>query len=106
MANRKQEIKEFLIHNLGEHPRDIVRFSSEHFGVSRQLVNRYLHELVQEKKITASGKTRKQYALATEEIAFSYEITPGLQEDKVWRDDIAPLLNNVPPNVREISQYG
>lgn len=35
----------------------------------------------------------------------SYEITPKLAEDEVWRDDIAPLLKDLPGNVQDIWNF-
>ncbi len=37
---------------------------------------------------------------------FTFPIAPGLEEDKIWRQQIRPLLNAIPANVLEICHYG
>lgn len=37
---------------------------------------------------------------------FTFTIAPGLEEDKIWRQQIRPLLNTIPANVLEICHYG
>ncbi|MCA1554207.1 MAG: DUF4325 domain-containing protein [Chloroflexi bacterium] len=37
---------------------------------------------------------------------FTLPLASHLQEDKVWREQIKPLLNGVPANVLDICQYG
>ena len=39
-------------------------------------------------------------------IEFTLALTPNLQEDKVWREKVRPLLGDMLPNVLGISQYG
>ncbi len=107
LRERGEAIRQFILENVEEHPKDIVTFTSEAQGVSRQAVNKHIQYLVAQGALDASGTTRnRNYALktiATE--GFSY-LLQGLQEDLVWRNDIAPLLSDLPKNVREIWQYG
>jgi anti-sigma regulatory factor (Ser/Thr protein kinase) len=37
---------------------------------------------------------------------FSFTIAPGLEEDKIWRQQVRPLLSGIPANVLEICHYG
>lgn len=106
MARKKSEVLDFVVQNIESHPQDIVRFTSEKFGFSRQVVNRYVRELVEQGIVESSGKTRKTYLLKVQEAHFQYDISPDLEEDRVWRNDVAPLLQGIPENVRQICQYG
>jgi anti-sigma regulatory factor (Ser/Thr protein kinase) len=36
----------------------------------------------------------------------TYTVDAALDEDRIWRTDIAPRLGELPPNVRRICQYG
>ena len=58
-------VRRFLIDNIGDHPADIVRLTSERFHCSRQAVHKHLQRLIAEGAVTVSGQTRnRRYALA------------------------------------------
>ncbi|MGO9119493.1 MAG: STAS-like domain-containing protein [Desulfomonilaceae bacterium] len=106
---RKQgeSVRRFIIENVEEHPNDIVTFTSEALGISRQAVNKHIQHLIAKEILVAEGATRdRQYKLrpiATKEYKY---FLAGLREDVVWRNDIAPIFSDLPENVRQIWQYG
>ncbi|MFQ5962021.1 MAG: STAS-like domain-containing protein [Candidatus Methylomirabilales bacterium] len=101
-----KEIREFIIHSVPDHPRDLVGIVSKRFGVSRQAVHRHIRELLAEGYITAEGKTRqREYALRVlRDKDFTVPLA-GLADDRVWRTEVAPVLNDLPRNVRGIWHY-
>jgi anti-sigma regulatory factor (Ser/Thr protein kinase) len=101
------EFRDFLLRSVWEHPADIASFASERFGISRQAVNRRLRALVAEGLLEASGRTRaRRYAPKPIESETVRLEVPGLQEDVVWRQVIAPHLDGIPENVKAICNYG
>ncbi len=83
-----------------------TRLASE-FGVSRQVANGYLQSLLRDELIDAAGSTRARvYRLKTLVAADRAYPREGLQEDVVWREAFAPLLVDLPENVRDIWRYG
>lgn len=64
--------------------------------------------LVKTGKLTATGTTRsRRYALALlVDRRFTIPISPSTQEDQVWRERVAPLLEGIPANVLDICFYG
>ena len=69
--------------------------------------NRYLDRLVADGVLKASGETKaRTYTLHdfVDEV-ISFDVTPTTEEHLVWREKIAPLLTNVPPNVLSILEY-
>lgn len=102
-----KEIREFIIQSIPNHPRDVVRIVSKRFGVSRQAVNRHIRELLAKGYITAEGKTRKrEYALRVlRDKNFTVPLK-DLEEDQIWRNEVAPLLKDLPGNVLDIWHYG
>ncbi len=82
--------------------------TSDHFGISRQAVNKHLQKLTSEHALTETGKTRsRSYKLCPLlEWRGHYEINPELAEDVVWRNEIAPVLGQLPDNVMNIWHYG
>jgi anti-sigma regulatory factor (Ser/Thr protein kinase)/biotin operon repressor len=93
---------------LEKHPTDLTKTAAEHFGITRQAVNKHLQRLTSEHAIVESGKTRNRtYKLAAlSEWRQSYAIKPGLAEDEVWRDDVGKVLGEMADNVMGIWHHG
>jgi anti-sigma regulatory factor (Ser/Thr protein kinase) len=106
--NRSQEIRSFIIEQIGAGQRDIAQMAQEKFGTTRQAVNRHLRNLVAEGILTAEGRTRQRtYQLAPiKDSAIQLAISPDLHEDEVWRNNVRPLLDGAPDNVLRICNYG
>jgi anti-sigma regulatory factor (Ser/Thr protein kinase) len=97
-----------VLSNLRAHPRDIVHHTQKEFGLSRPAVLNYIHRLLAEKKIEVSGSTKdREYALLPISSAKkTYLISDHLAEDKVWHDDVNPVLKDIKENVFRICRYG
>jgi hypothetical protein len=107
MAPRETSIREFLIHNVAAHPKNIAKMAVEHFGISRQAVNQHLRNLIAEGILSAKGHTRSRiYELVTQTVTSQFPISPNLQEDKIWRDVAAPALEGIRSNILNICLYG
>lgn len=105
---RGEDVRRFILDKVGAHPHDISRLAADHFGISRQAVNKHLQKLTAEHALEESGKTRSRtYKLSPlVEWRGRYEITPGLAEDQVWTKDIRQMLDKMPGNVMDIWHYG
>lgn len=77
------------------------------FHISRQAANRHLMQLVKDGDIVPSGltKARIYQAAIKQEAARSFP-REGLAEDLVWRSIGAPVVKDLPENVRDIWHYG
>jgi anti-sigma regulatory factor (Ser/Thr protein kinase) len=111
MSNPKAgfgEISKFILENVAGHPTDITALAAEKFGITRQAVLRHLNKMLADCSLVATGQTKdRRYALNPAKITHSREFPlAGLEEDKVWRTEIRPLLKDVPQNVLAICQYG
>lgn len=82
-----------------------VRLAERH-GVSRQSASAWLAKLKNEGVIASTGVGRGvRYQLAVmAEVRQVYD-RAGLNEDRVWREQIAPHVADLPPNVRDIWHY-
>lgn len=108
VRKRGEQIRRFIVENVDQHNSDIGRVTAKKFDISRQAVNKHLKRLVDENAIVREGNTRNRtYALCPLETwESSYELGPNLQEDVVWRNDVAPSLDHLPDNVFDIWHYG
>lgn len=84
----------------------ITRLAAEQ-GVTRQAASKRLQRLAAAGLIAASGHTRgKVYMLRPLEDARATYKTKGLFEDAVWRELCAPVVADLPENVRDAWHYG
>lgn len=87
-------IREFILNNVADHPNDIGPLTGEKFGVSRSTAAKHLRWLIAQGLISAIGNTRaRKYdlVLITDEV-FEIQVTPGLQEDLIWRQKVSQLV--------------
>ena len=108
VRTRGEDVRRFILEHVEKHPNDIGKFASDHFGITRQAVNKHLQKLCQEQALTESGNTRsRKYKLAPLlEWNKKYQITPDLAEDLVWRNEVTDVLSPLPDNVIDIWHYG
>jgi len=111
MAKRRtdpEDVRRFIIKNVGEHSRDIGRLATDHFGFTRSTAVSHLKKLVDSGDLRAKGRTRaREYTLTTlvNQLA-QLAVTPRLEEHVAWQESISPYLKNVRENVLAICQYG
>lgn len=104
---KTETIRQFILENIEVHPSDITSVISAKFGISRQASHRHIQRLVSEGLVIAHGATRDRKYEVKPLVEFSKGLSlNGLEEDKVWRKYIRPLLQNLPENVLQICQYG
>lgn len=108
VRTRGEDVRRFILEHIEKHPQDISKITSEHFGITRQAVNKHLQRLIAERALADSGKTRNHsYKLSPlVEWRLNYEITPELAEDIVWTNEVRPRLGQLPDTVMDIWHYG
>lgn len=108
MASRKtNEIRNFIVNNIEEYQNKISAVTAEKFSVSRQAVLKHINSLVKDGALDVKGKTKnRKYALKPIlNSSFKFNLA-DLEEDTVWRENIAPLLEGISDNVYKVCQYG
>lgn len=107
VSQRGEEVRRFILDHVQKHPGDIASLTAEKFGITRQGAHKHLQNLVRDGALRERGRTKaRTYELQpVVEWYNRYEITHDLAEHRVWRDDIAPLIETLPSNVRQIWQY-
>ncbi len=100
-------IREMILDNVEAHPSDITALVSERFDITRQAAHRHVAKLVAEGLLQPEGSTRsRQYRLRhIVDFAKTLKLI-SLEEDKVWREHLKPLTNELAPNIQSICQYG
>ncbi|MGH8124247.1 MAG: STAS-like domain-containing protein [Rhodanobacteraceae bacterium] len=104
--SRSDPIDAALLAAVTAHPRDLTSFVASQLGVSRQTTAARARALVKSGLLARSGTTRPTYVLGPTRFGeFAYALE-DLAEDRVWSQDVAPRLNNLPANVIDIAHYG
>jgi len=108
IRKRGEEIRQFILDNAEHHPKDVVKLAARNFGISRQAVNKHVKRLIQQKALLVRGATRNRHYILHPLVQWEhiYALDGNLEEDVVWRNDIAPLLGELPNNVIDIWHYG
>src|SRR5688572_3585638 len=105
---RGEDVRRFILEHVADNPASISRVAADKFAISRQAVHKHLRRLVQKGALVVEGSaTRLRYRLRPlETLRRSYTLSPGIAEDVVWTQDVAPSLGNLPDNVLDIWHYG
>ncbi len=104
--DRSAMIDYFLTQLVRSHPRDLVAVVAEELNVSRTAVVARVRNLIADGQIAKEGTTRPIYRPGTNHVQLFLYKRESLEEDRVWRQDILPMLRSAPKNVLEIAQYG
>lgn len=107
--NRPEKIKQFLLENIPNHPRDIVPLTARRFKVTPTTVHRHLNKLLKQGEVIKTGRTRgaSYYLNSSLEKKLFFPIEPGLEEHQVWMDHFHDAFFSIlPANVYSICAYG
>lgn len=90
---RGQEVQRFILENIDKHKHDVVALSAEQFAISRPAILKHIKVLIEKKFLQVSGVTKnREYTLTTfVTLRKEYSISPDVEEDAVWRNDIFPV---------------
>jgi len=108
METRAEQIRQFILENVENHPHDLVAVTAKHFGVTRTTVHRHLSKLIEQGEVLKSGRKNKVvYSLKSSfNKELTFPITPDLDESKIWSDHFSFLRGKIPENVYWICEYG
>ncbi|MCE5233236.1 MAG: DUF4325 domain-containing protein [Xanthomonadaceae bacterium] len=104
--DRSAEIDAALLAHVAAHPRDLVRVVGNRLELTRPPVLARIRALVAAGYLEKTGTTRPVYGPGRNRRAHFRHALQGLDEDRVWRTEAAPLLADLPANVRDICHHG
>lgn len=103
-----EKVRRFIVSKVSKHPGNIAKVTADHFGISRQAVNRHLSRLVTDEVLVAEGKTSARVYRLKPLVEWTgrFNLSDNREEDAVWRASIAEHLGPLPENVLSIWHYG
>lgn len=102
---KREEIKKYILRHIEVNDPLTVAKTMEAYEISRTTVSNYLKQLLRDNVIVRAEKPRLHYNLTESHQFFHYDTSAALEEDQIFKADIAPLLTNVTNNAFEIWRY-
>jgi len=105
--HKSEQIKQFIIENLSQHQKDIIKATIQKFGLSRQAILKHMNNLIIENRVVAHGKTRDRYYELRPIVNYSRSINiqDSFNLKKILREQVIPNLSNFSLNIREICEF-
>ncbi|TAN03773.1 MAG: DUF4325 domain-containing protein [Rhodanobacteraceae bacterium] len=104
--DRSAKVDAALLARVEKHPRDLVAVVGDALDLTRQTVAVRARALIEAGYLAKSGTTRPTYSLGPSRRAVFTHTLRGLEEDRVWSHDVAPLLRGLPTNLIDICHHG
>src|ERR1035438_9289351 len=103
---RGQEIRQFILARVDEHPHDITQLTTKQFGVTRQAVHLHLQRLLADSDLLRQGKTRRTRFFLAAKKTWQKRYARQQSESDVWESDVLPQISDLPDNALDIWLYG
>ena len=102
---RGQQIRQFILERVEEHPHDIAQLTAKQFGVTRQAVNLHLQRLLTDSDLLRKGKTRRTRFFLAPKKTWQKGYPRQQSESDVWENDVLPQISDLPENTLDIWRY-
>jgi len=102
---RGQQIRQFILARVDEHPHDIAQLTAQHFGLTRQAVNLHLQRLLADSDLVRQGKTRQTRFFLNLKKTWQKRYARQQSESDVWESDVLPQISDLPDNALDIWRY-
>ena len=103
MRTDKENVKAYILSQIGRGEKRYAAKTVEAFGVSKASVYSYVKELETDGIIQKSGN--REYSLVKSTFSFHYSTSEHPDESRLLRRDVAPLMRSLPQNVTDIWDY-
>ncbi|WP_169975132.1 STAS-like domain-containing protein [Tautonia rosea] len=104
LSQRAKAIRDFILDTVPNNPSQIGRLTRQQFGLTRQVVNRHLAELVNRGELEETARRSYRLKVLSRKVAFS--LSDHSDEEETWRLHIADLFLGLPENIQRICYYG
>lgn len=102
---KRSSIKRYMLEKIRNQDTEYVKKTMDNFEISITTVKRYLKELLEQGILEKKDNLECGYQLKTEEYHFHYNTSDFLAEDKIYFEDIYPLLQGVSKQALDTWSY-
>jgi anti-sigma regulatory factor (Ser/Thr protein kinase) len=105
-GKKREEIKNYLLRKIAQNDAEVISKTMDNFGISVTTVKRYLQEELDAGVITAAGGESCLFRLVEKDFHISIPLGERCpEEDMLYLDHIAPMLEACNENAHKIWQY-
>jgi len=104
-AEVKKKIRIYMLEHIENDDRRFLSKATTTFDISRTTAYNYIKQMLSEGIIENSPDRACKYALVSIHHQFHYDAGSFLEEDRIYNNDIAPLMSELPQNVQHIWRY-
>lgn len=101
----KKMIMQYMLQHIYLDDKSFIEKTISTFKISRTSVYNYLKQLTEDFYIEKDAQRACRYSLVDETYSFVYQTKEHLEEDRIFKHDIQPLIGHLPQNVFEILRY-
>ncbi|MEE1315199.1 MAG: DUF4325 domain-containing protein [Faecalimonas sp.] len=101
---KRESIKRYMLEKIRMDDEEFIEKTMDNFGISITTVKRYVKEELEKQTLCADEERQCGYRLYTQIFTFEYAIE-GLDEDTIYLEDVAPLLDDVSKQAKHIWYY-
>jgi anti-sigma regulatory factor (Ser/Thr protein kinase) len=104
--SKRESIKAYILEKIASNDHNISQKTTDTFQITETTYYRYLHDLEKQGIIFKSDGSRK-YRLTTKTFSKIYDLqSEGLRyDDKIYLEDIFPIIDDLPQNVIHMWDY-
>lgn len=105
--NSSDQIKNFILQNLSEHQKDIVKTAVKKFGLTRPGILKHMRALIGDGRIEVAGTTKdRTYKLIPlVDYVQTFERSDNIRIDSIIYNELIPLLKNINSNIIDICEF-
>ncbi|MGF0032299.1 STAS-like domain-containing protein [Bariatricus sp. SGI.154] len=102
---KRESIKRYMLDKLRKDDTGFIQKTMENFGISITTVKRYIKECVTDEILKEDKDTKTGYSMISVMKDFTYTQDGNLSEDRIFYEDILPLLQSMSKGARNIWSY-
>lgn len=101
----KNKIWLYMLEHIDDDDKELVNKTVAAFDISRTTAYNYLRQMIDKELVFKDDKAACNYKLKETVSSHVYKTSSFLEEDRIFSEDIFPLIKDLPKNVREIHRY-
>lgn len=102
---KRESIKRYMLDKLRKDDTNFIQKTTENFGISVTTVKRYIKECIANAILKEDKDSKTGYSMISVQKDFTYMQDGNLSEDRIFYEDILPLLQLLSKEARDIWSY-
>ena len=101
-ADKKKRIMFYMLEHIYKNDKNFITKTVEAFSISKTTAYKYLKQMIADGHVRKNEEKACKYSLVSNMTPFKYDTAEHLEEDRIYQNDIYPLVKDLPENVTDI----